>query len=147
MELDRVRLAAVAHDYDRELSAGRALAVISDWGIEVSSFERAHPALLHGVITAHRLSVRWGCGDRGVVRAVRHHTLGSPDLDEVGWIVYVADYCEEGRMHIDEGQRRHILAGRSLPQLVCRTVEEINRRYGTLHARTQAMYNSLKRER
>lgn len=52
--------------------------------------------LAHGPAAADRAAAA-GERDRGVLDAVRYHTIGSPDWDDVGRMLYLADFLEPGR--------------------------------------------------
>lgn len=57
----------------------------------------------HGPVAADR-AAREGEHDAGVLDAVRYHTVGYAGWDDVGRMLYLADYLEPGRDH-DEGVR------------------------------------------
>jgi HD superfamily phosphohydrolase YqeK len=77
--------------------------------------------LRHGPATAARASAE-GESDRGVLDAVRYHSLGLAEWDMVGRILYCADYLEPGRPF--DRERRAELARRlpSDPRGVLREV-------------------------
>ena len=50
----------------------------------------------HGPAAAD-LAAAAGETDEGVLSAVRHHTVGSADWDDVGRMLYLADFLEPGR--------------------------------------------------
>lgn len=50
----------------------------------------------HGPAAADRAAAE-GERDRGVLDAVRYHTIGSADWDDVGRMLYLADFLEPGR--------------------------------------------------
>jgi 2-amino-4-hydroxy-6-hydroxymethyldihydropteridine diphosphokinase len=52
--------------------------------------------LSHGPAAADRAAAA-GERDRGVLDAVRYHTIGSPEWDDVGRMLYLADFLEPGR--------------------------------------------------
>ena len=52
--------------------------------------------LAHGPLAAER-AARAGETDRGVLNAVRYHSLGYAGWDDVGKMLYLADYLEPGR--------------------------------------------------
>jgi HD superfamily phosphohydrolase YqeK len=54
------------------------------------------PELRHGPASAARARAE-GENDRGVLDAVRYHSLGLAEWDMVGRILYCADYLEPGR--------------------------------------------------
>jgi HD superfamily phosphohydrolase YqeK len=77
--------------------------------------------LRHGPASAARAKAE-GETDRGVLDAVRYHSIGLAEWDMVGRILYCADYLEPGRKH--EREWRADLAQRfpSDPALVLRQV-------------------------
>jgi len=79
------------------------------------------PELRHGPASAARAKAE-GETDRGVLDAVRYHSVGLAEWDMVGRVLYCADYLEPGRKH--EREWRADLAGRfpSEPALVLRQV-------------------------
>jgi HD superfamily phosphohydrolase YqeK len=66
-------------------------------------------ALLHGPAAANRAYAE-GERDIGILTAVRFHSLGSAEWDQVGQVLYCADFLEPGRTF--EAERRATLAGR-----------------------------------
>lgn len=54
------------------------------------------PEVLHGPAAAHRAE-REGERDRGILDAVRYHSVGYPDWELVGRVLYAADFLEPGR--------------------------------------------------
>lgn len=62
--------------------------------------------LLHGPAAAV-LAAREGIGDAGVLSAVRFHSLGSPDWDLAGQVLYCADFLEPGRK-FDRAERAEL---------------------------------------
>jgi HD superfamily phosphohydrolase YqeK len=54
------------------------------------------PGLRHGAASAARARAE-GENDRGVLDAVRYHSLGLAEWDMVGRMLYCADYLEPGR--------------------------------------------------
>jgi HD superfamily phosphohydrolase YqeK len=79
------------------------------------------PDLRHGPASAARAKAE-GESDRGVLDAVRYHSIGLAEWDMVGRVLYCADYLEPGRKH--EREWRADLAQRypSDPNLVLRQV-------------------------
>lgn len=57
--------------------------------------------LRHGPASAARAKAE-GENDRGVLDAVRYHSIGLAEWDMVGRILYCADYLEPGRKHARE---------------------------------------------
>jgi HD superfamily phosphohydrolase YqeK len=76
------------HDALRDASPD----IVARWAAGVSG----PPELHHGPASAARARAE-GETDRGVLDAVRYHSLGLAEWDMVGRILYCADYLEPGR--------------------------------------------------
>jgi len=101
----------------------------------------------HGPAAADRAAAD-GETDAGVLAAVRYHSLGHPEWEPVGRMLYLADYLEPGRRH-DVAARR-ALAERvpADPDAVLRAVarsriERTLRAGWPLHPLTVAFWNAL----
>src|SRR5919197_417291 len=100
---------------ERRAHVERVAALVSTWAaaLRVPDAERArwlraawlHDALrdapavdelAHGPMAADR-AAQDGERDRGVLDAVRYHSLGYAEWDDVGKMLYLADYLEPGR--------------------------------------------------
>jgi HD superfamily phosphohydrolase YqeK len=81
------------------------------------------PELRHGPASAARARAE-GENDRGVLDAVRYHSVGLAEWDMVGRILYCADYLDPGRPF--DREHRASLAGR-LPRDVAGVLREVAR--------------------
>jgi HD superfamily phosphohydrolase YqeK len=77
--------------------------------------------LRHGPASAARAKAE-GENDRGVLDAVRYHSIGLAEWDMVGRILYCADYLEPGRKYAREWRAELAERLPSEPSLVVRQV-------------------------
>ena len=103
--------------------------------------------LAHGPAAADRAATD-GERDRGVLDAVRFHTIGSPDWDDVGRMLYLADFLEPGRDRIapdraDLARRVPIERDAVLREVARRRIEWLVRSGWPLPAATVAFWNQL----
>ncbi|HMA44512.1 MAG TPA: HD domain-containing protein [Gemmatimonadales bacterium] len=144
----------------------RVAALLAEWAtaltvpvVEAERWQRAawlHDALRdapaateldHGPLCADRL-VREGERDQGVLDAVRYHTLGYAGWDDVGRMLYLADYLEPGR-RFDAAARAALRARMPaerdvvLREVTCRRIEWIVRSAWELKPETVAFWNAL----
>jgi HD superfamily phosphohydrolase YqeK len=132
------RVAQLVHDWAEEISVpdserNRWLRAVwlHDALRDASAEELAHWApsaagaieLRHGPASAARAKGE-GEVDRGVLDAVRYHSVGLAEWDMVGRILYCADYLEPGRTH--DKEHRAELAAR-LPRDVTGVLREVAR--------------------
>jgi 2-amino-4-hydroxy-6-hydroxymethyldihydropteridine diphosphokinase len=102
---DRVRWRAAGylHDALRETPPDELRPLVDDALKDVAG------KLLHGPAAAVRLRAD-GIDDEDFLRAVAYHTIGHPDLEELGRALFIADYIEPGRRY--EPQRLATLRAR-----------------------------------
>lgn len=85
--------------------------------------------ILHGPAAARRLADD-GLQDDDLLRAIAYHTLGHPELEEVGIALYLADFLDPGRDFLNEW--RADLRGRMPGDLDGVAVEVVGARLGHL---------------
>jgi len=88
----RWRAAGFLHDALRDAPPDELRPLVPEQLRQLSS------KLLHGPAVAERLR-RAGVSDEALLRAVAFHTIGHPELDELGRALFIADYIEPGRKH------------------------------------------------
>lgn len=109
----RAELAAHLHDWLKPLPPRRLRALLSRYHGRLDADTERVPELWHGPAAAafgrHGLGIR----DAEVLDAVRWHSTGRPGLAMIGRILFVADFCAEGRA-FPEARRGRAIAGASL---------------------------------
>jgi HD superfamily phosphohydrolase YqeK len=144
----------------------RVAALVLEWGAametappELRRWERAawwHDALRdaqlasemdHGPLAADRLE-QDGERDRGVLDAVRYHSIGYAGWDDAGRMLYLADYLEPGRTHdIDERRELRALVPRErdsvLREVARRRIRRLVNSGWPLVPETVAFWNAL----
>ncbi len=151
---------------ERRAHIDRVVALLDYWAdaMQVTATERdrwrragwLHDALrdaplgsrtAHGPAAADRAAAA-GERDRGVLEAVRYHTIGSARWDDVGKMLYLADFLEPGRAA--EPADRAALANRVpterdqvLKDVARRRIEWVLRSGWPLPAETVAFWNQL----
>ena len=103
--------------------------------------------LAHGPAAADRAAAD-GERDRGVLDAVRYHTVGSAAWDDVGRMLYLADFLEPGRNPIAAdraalAQRVPIERDVVLREVARRRIEWVLRSGWRLAPETVAFWNQL----
>jgi HD superfamily phosphohydrolase YqeK len=147
----------------------RVAALLAEWAgaMRVAQAERArwlraawlHDALrdaplknlmAHGPAAAER-AAQDGERDRGVLDAVRYHTIGYAGWDDVGRMLYLADFLEPGRdFDLNGPDGRRALAARVpadrdavLREVARRRIEWVLRSGWPLPPETVAFWNAL----
>ncbi|PYO75178.1 MAG: HD domain-containing protein [Gemmatimonadetes bacterium] len=103
--------------------------------------------LAHGPMAAER-AAHDGETDQGVLDAVRYHSIGYAGWDDVGKMLYLADYLEPGRV-FDQELRRSLAArvleerDAVLKQVVARRITRVIDERWPLAHETVDFWNSL----
>ena len=103
--------------------------------------------LAHGPAAADRAASD-GERDRGLLNAVRFHTVGSPDWDDVGRMLYLADFLDPGRdfasaERAEFARRVPIERNDILREVARRRIEWILRSGWSIPPATVAFWNEL----
>ena len=78
-------------------------------GYEIKPEEKNNSVLLHGRIGASILKSKFKLEDEDILQAVRWHTTGHPDMGNMGQVLFIADYIEQGRKHITQSVRETLM--------------------------------------
>lgn len=103
--------------------------------------------IAHGPVAADRAAAD-GERDRGVLDAVRYHTIGSAEWDDVGRMLYLADFLEPGRAtdpadRSDLAQRVPTERDAILQEVARRRIEWMLRSGWVVPPETVAFWNRL----
>ena len=98
VDVERARLASVAHDVAKAMSSKELLRQAARFGLPVNMVERYKPGLLHGPVGAELLRHEDGIEDQSIYEAVCWHTLAHPDLDDLGKVVFLADKLDPAKI-------------------------------------------------
>ena len=97
---DQALIAGLLHDCGKYGTAKEQLQSCQENGIALTEFERKSPALVHAKLGVYYAQHRYGITDQEILRAIRYHTTGRPNMSELEKIIYLADYIEPGRKDI-----------------------------------------------
>lgn len=97
--LERVRLAALLHDYAKELGFNELKNHVTlaqkEWGID--SDELLIPQILHAPVSAYLAKSELRIEDLEILEAVRYHAIGNTGMGIIAELIFVADFIEPNR--------------------------------------------------
>jgi len=108
VDKDKVYVAALLHDYAKDLSAHELLKTARDNNLIICEAEEMQPDLLHGPVGAWLCQKELGVKDKDIIRAIRFHTTGNRDMNMLDIIIYLADLIEPGRSYPGVNELRTI---------------------------------------
>ncbi len=96
-KLHQVKIAALCHDFCKGYPNLKLQEIVKKSRWPLKSFEYSKESLLHGPASAYLSEKKFDITDSQVLEAIRYHTIGHPDLDLIGKIIFLADKLEPGR--------------------------------------------------
>lgn len=97
LDVERAAQAGLMHDLAKFFKPQRLLDMAQAAGLELDPVLEANPHLLHADVSAIVAQAEFGVQDEAVLAAIRHHTLGSPGMEPLSCVVFLADSLEPGR--------------------------------------------------
>lgn len=141
----KASLAALLHDYAKNLSEEELLAAAEEYSLPVDALCAAHPALLHGPVAAELARRELGVTDEDVLNAVCYHTIGRGGMSALEQIIYMADLIEPNRTYADAAVLRAAAREQTLEQafLLCASylLQYLVRSRTTIHSGQVDAYN------
>ena len=107
-ETDRPYLAGLLHDCAKYMNDEDMLRTARENGIELNPIEERAVQLVHAKVGAFFAVSKYGIRDDDIIRAVRYHTTGRPDMSMLEKILYIADTIEPLRTWGDDRPLNYI---------------------------------------
>ncbi len=125
--LDKAMTAGLLHDCAKCIPHAEKIRICEKEKLEITPVEYENPTLLHAKAGAVLARQKYGVDDPEILHAIEVHTTGSPEMNLLDKIIFVADYIEPLRDRAPHLQHLRKLAFSDLDKCV----EEIL--YDTLH--------------
>ncbi|MGK7923059.1 MAG: bis(5'-nucleosyl)-tetraphosphatase (symmetrical) YqeK [Trichodesmium sp.] len=120
---EKAKQAGLMHDLAKYFSAQTLLQTAKLEGLEIEPVSAACPHLLHADISAIVAKKEFGIEDQEILAAIANHTLGSPGMNDLSSIVFLADTLEPGRGDTPELEYLRELSYKNLYQAVWLTCD------------------------
>jgi len=119
VDRDRVCLAALLHDYAKDLPSEELLAIARRNRLLTCVAEEMQPDLLHGPVGAWLCRKDLLVDDREVLLAIHYHTTGRVNMSLLEIIIYLADLVEPGRRYKGVDELRNACASGLARGMLC----------------------------
>lgn len=95
-DLEMVSIAALLHDYAKEQSDEEMRDMIISENMDLELLQYGNN-IWHGPVAAVMAKERFNVEQTSILDAIRHHTVGSVNMDLIEQIIYLADFIEPNR--------------------------------------------------
>ncbi|HEX21543.1 MAG TPA: HD domain-containing protein [Actinobacteria bacterium] len=90
-------IAGLLHDYARDYSRPELLTAARQAGLKIKWVEEKNPYLLHAPLGAVLVHSELGVDDPLIIGAIRKHTIGGLEMNDLDRLVFLADVIEPMR--------------------------------------------------
>lgn len=98
--INEAKVAALLHDVTKELPENEQLALLREDNVILDNEDYESPAVLHSFTAPIFIKKHFPeYATSEILTAVKHHTVGSPDMSVLDEIVFLSDYIEDGRVY------------------------------------------------
>lgn len=98
VDLEKVKIAAIAHDVAKEMKDEDVKKFCEDNNIELGEIVN-YPKVIHSHVGAYIAKVEYGIEDEDILNAIKYHTTGRPEMSMLEKVIYLADFLDESRDH------------------------------------------------
>lgn len=140
-------LAALLHDYFRELDNQEIVRLARELKVAISDFDLRFPRVLHGKVAAAYFLSNSLIDDYEILEAIRHHTLGEAGTGNIAKLLFIADAAEEYRTYEGAAELRQEVLGKELDEayviVLKRTITDMIKKNKVLAPATIGAYNHM----
>ena len=115
--------AGLMHDLAKFFSPPKLLAMARKEYHEIDLICLSNPHLLHADVSAVVARDSFGVSDEDILNAIRNHTLGNPEMNDLSCIVFIADALEPNRGDTLELEKMRQVSWTNLYKSVQQTCE------------------------
>lgn len=96
IDMDKVILAGLLHDYAKFYSEKEFEDLVLEFGVDTYVLS-THKKIWHAILGKYAVLKDFGINDEEILSAIECHTTGKADMTLLQEILFISDYCEEGR--------------------------------------------------
>jgi len=97
VNMKKAYLAALLHDYAKELADEKKLALCKEFGIILDDIQQKRIGLIHGHLSAELAKRSFGIDDPEILQAILFHTTGHKGMGRLEMLLKIADNIEPNR--------------------------------------------------
>lgn len=147
-DLYKAEVAGLLHDCAKCLSDETKIKKCEKYNINMNSYERRNPSMLHAKLGAYLAIHKYEVTDNEIIRAILCHTTGKPAMTMLEKIIFVADYIEPRRNKAPNLSYIRRLSFENIDKAVCEimsdTIAYLRKNVRDMDETTISAYNYYK---
>lgn len=151
-DMSKALLAGLLHDCAKCIPNDKKMKLCKKNNVQLSDIEIANPFLIHAKLGAFLATSEYGITDVEILHAIEVHTTGTPAMNLLDKIVFIADYMEPNRNKADNLDEVRLLAFEDLDHTIRKILGDTlkyldsSRDKGSIDPRTVETYEYYKQE-
>ena len=109
IDYEKIKIAGILHDYTKNMSFEEAVEYLKT-KINKEELEEAKkaPSVIHSITAYYLVQEELGINDEEILKAILHHTTGSPNMSPLEELIFVSDAVELTRTYegVEEIRKR-----------------------------------------
>lgn len=147
VDLEQAILAGLLHDCAKCIPNHIKLELCQKWNIVITPIESENPFLLHAKLGACLAKKAYAIEDDEILHAISTHTTGSPQMNTLDKIIYIADYIEPNRCYAPNLTLFRKMAfcdlDKTMTGILADTLSYLKKKSGMIDPMTEDAYNSF----
>ena len=143
------KLIGIAHDIAKEMADEEYLKYVEDNNIKIDEVEKINTKLLHGKVGADICKKKYNFNEQ-MQNAIKYHTTGNINMDNMAKIIYIADKIEDTREYdgVEEAREKaKVSLNEGKIYLLSRGIKKSLDKEKLIHSDSVELYNKLIMER
>ncbi len=140
VDMTRAGWAALLHDSAKCLGHEKQTEMLKKHNLAEEPADWETPSVWHALIGAFLARQAYGIQDHGILQAIRTHPTGAPAMEDLGLILFIADYTEPSRDYEGAAEWRARALESPLVETalaICRKkIDHVRQKGRTLHPRS-----------
>ncbi len=116
VDIKKCYIAALLHDYTKEYNL-KDQELIINTHFKNEEVYNIKPAW-HSYTASIEVNKIFGIDDEDILNAIKYHTLGHKDMNDIAKVIFIADYIEPTRKHINKKYYNSLIKKISLGELL-----------------------------
>lgn len=150
-DIEKAMIAGLLHDCAKCMTHEERVALCETNQVDVTPSEHINKAILHAKAGAILARIEYHITDEEILHAIAVHTTGTPEMNMLDKIIYIADYIEPGRDKAPNLKLVRALAYQDLnacmAQILDDTLNYLNARGGQIDSATAEAHEFYKEYR
>lgn len=142
---EMAKLIGIAHDIAKEMTDEEYLKYVEENGIKIDEVEKVNCKLLHGKVGADICKKKYNFNEQ-MQNAIKYHTTGNINMDNMAKIIYLADKIEDSRDYegVEEAREKvKISLNDGMICLLSRGIKKSLDKNKLIHLDSVELYNKL----